>query len=285
MQCLYSAAIGLSMAADASSEHCMLIVEPSRDNTLVQIADGSLSLAVSPFVFAGRTGNHGGGGTLRRGLIMFDLSALIPRNAVVVEASLEVFCTQTNSGPFPVKIHRVLQDWGEGTSTAPGGGGGPATVGDATWLHTFWPDQFWNSPGGDFAREPSATDQIGFPGPYVIESTPGLIADVQQWVRDPESNFGWILVGDEVEFQSVKAIASRENRLIEQRPHLKVVYNINELPSPDLDNDGVVGGADLGLLLSSWGDCMVNQPCDADLDGSAVVDGGDLGLLLVSWTG
>jgi len=50
--------------------------------------------------------------------------------------------------------------------------------------------------------------------------------------------------------------------------------------SGDLDGDGVVGGADLGLLLNAWGDCI---DCGADLNGDGVVDGADLGLLLNAW--
>ncbi|MCA9286601.1 MAG: hypothetical protein KDA22_15355 [Phycisphaerales bacterium] len=48
----------------------------------------------------------------------------------------------------------------------------------------------------------------------------------------------------------------------------------------DLDGNGVVDGADLGLLLAVWG----SSGGDADLDGSGTVDGGDLGLLLSNWS-
>ncbi len=48
----------------------------------------------------------------------------------------------------------------------------------------------------------------------------------------------------------------------------------------DLDGDGFVDGADLGLLLAQWG-----GPGSADLDGSGAVDGGDLGILLANWSG
>lgn len=53
------------------------------------------------------------------------------------------------------------------------------------------------------------------------------------------------------------------------------------LPAPiiDLDGDGKVGGADLGLLLAAWGS---SDPA-ADLDHDGVVAGGDLGLLLAAW--
>jgi hypothetical protein len=54
-----------------------------------------------------------------------------------------------------------------------------------------------------------------------------------------------------------------------------------EFPSPDLDNDGSVNGADLGLLLASWETC---GECDADLNADGVVDALDLALLLGSWS-
>ena len=58
-------------------------------------------------------------------------------------------------------------------------------------------------------------------------------------------------------------------------------------PSPcpaDLDGDGVVGGADLGLLLVRLGtDCPKGGNCPEDLDDNGIVDGADLGLLLVAW--
>ncbi len=46
----------------------------------------------------------------------------------------------------------------------------------------------------------------------------------------------------------------------------------------DLDSSGMVDGADLGLLLGSWGSAGA-----ADLDCSGTVDGADLGLMLGAW--
>ena len=48
----------------------------------------------------------------------------------------------------------------------------------------------------------------------------------------------------------------------------------------DLDNDGVINGADLGQLLAAWGPC---QSCEADLNANGVVDGSDLGVQLGNW--
>jgi len=48
----------------------------------------------------------------------------------------------------------------------------------------------------------------------------------------------------------------------------------------DLNGDGTVDGADLGILLNAWG-----HSGPGDLDGNGVVDGADLGLLLNAWGG
>jgi hypothetical protein len=48
----------------------------------------------------------------------------------------------------------------------------------------------------------------------------------------------------------------------------------------DLDDDGVVDGADLGILLGAWGP---QGETVADLTGDGIVDGADLGLLLGEW--
>ena len=50
----------------------------------------------------------------------------------------------------------------------------------------------------------------------------------------------------------------------------------------DLNNDGQVNGADLGLLLGNWGPCA-GTPCLGDLNLDGVVNGADLGLLLGAW--
>ncbi|MFO0961840.1 MAG: hypothetical protein U0625_02925 [Phycisphaerales bacterium] len=54
------------------------------------------------------------------------------------------------------------------------------------------------------------------------------------------------------------------------------------VPAPactgDLNNDGVVNGADLGLLLGNWGNAGIG-----DINNDGIVNGADLGLLLGNW--
>ena len=56
----------------------------------------------------------------------------------------------------------------------------------------------------------------------------------------------------------------------------------NDVVVGDLNGDGLVNGADIGLFLISWGEC---PGCPADLNGDGWVDGLDFGILLAAWTG
>lgn len=51
----------------------------------------------------------------------------------------------------------------------------------------------------------------------------------------------------------------------------------------DLDGDGIIDGADLGILLTGWGECDPEVPCLGDLDGDGMVDGSDIGTQLANW--
>ncbi|MEY4095161.1 MAG: hypothetical protein RLZZ53_2360, partial [Acidobacteriota bacterium] len=59
--------------------------------------------------------------------------------------------------------------------------------------------------------------------------------------------------------------------------------NLNDRPDrcdADLSGDGIVGGADLTILLSNWGATGGNT---ADLDSNGTVSASDLSFLLVNW--
>ncbi|MBX3355703.1 MAG: hypothetical protein KF724_08395 [Phycisphaeraceae bacterium] len=60
-----------------------------------------------------------------------------------------------------------------------------------------------------------------------------------------------------------------------------VLGALNPCPS-DLDGNGVVNGADLALVLGSWGDASHSLPI-GDINGDGVVNGLDLALVLGSW--
>jgi hypothetical protein len=192
----------LLIAALAVSTAAGEVVElgPSKDNTLYEDPEGALSNGEGSWIFAGRNGANGGNRVMRA-VLAFGLSS-IPAGSTINSVSLKL--TQTNpndnlSSPNSVSVHKLQKDWGEGSSNASSGegGGGQAANGDATWRHTFFDSQFWDASGGDFEGTASASLSVGGNGTYTWQSTPQLVADVQDWVDNPETNFGWLLKGGE----------------------------------------------------------------------------------------
>ena len=202
-------------AGPAAAETLQLA--PERDNTLYERAAGDLSNGAGPSLFFGRTGGNAGE-LLRRALIRFDLSAIPPGSTITnVQLGLEVDLVPPTATGFDASVHRVTADWGEGSSVAPGaGGGGTAAIApDATWLHREFDTVFWATPGGDFVATPSGLAAVGAgTGPIVFDSSPGLVADVQAWVDEPDQNFGWVILGEESNPQNARRVGSRENAAI-----------------------------------------------------------------------
>jgi len=112
--------------------------------------------------------------------------------------------------PDAISLRKALRNWGEGASNAgdPGGHGTQALTGDATWLHTFYSTSFWTTPGGDFSPTITATTSVEIWGQNYQWSSAGLLADVQSWVSNPAGNFGWGILGDEVDLGSAVRFGS-----------------------------------------------------------------------------
>src|SRR5205085_3577040 len=134
-----------------------------------------------------------------------------------------------------ISLNKVLRDWGEGASNAgsPGGQGAAAQTGDATWIHTFFNTSFWTNPGGDFSSTASATTFVQTEGTVYEWSGSGLLADVQSWVSNSANNFGWIILGNEVDAGSADRFNSRENTV--NPPRLTLTFQAaapTPTPSP-----------------------------------------------------
>lgn len=124
-----------------------------------------------------------------RGLLRFDLAGSIPAGATINSATLTltVIATPTLPVDSTFEVHRVLAEWGEGTNVA-----NPAVVGEASWNDRLGPGTPWSIAGGDFTATASAAQAISGNGVYNFTSA-GLAADVQMWVDNAGSNFGWLL--------------------------------------------------------------------------------------------
>ena len=209
-------------------------ISPVKDNTLFESPAGSFSNGAGEHIFAGKTAL----GVIRRALIAFDIGGNIPSGAAIDSVKLTLYFSRTVAGSQAVNLHRVLADWGEGASDAAlqEGMGAPSESTDATWIHTFYDTGFWSTTGGDFSPTVSASSTIGSftqYGFYTWGTTPEMVADVQEWLDNPSSNFGWILIGNEAtDPPTAKRFSSKENPTTANRPLLTVYYTELPLPPP-----------------------------------------------------
>ncbi len=185
-------AIGIRLASAA-----IISINPSKDNTLYEYvpADGDLSNGIGDYFFTGKTAVD----RIRRGVLAFNVAGSIPPGSTItsVTLSMNVSRVHDNTGRI-VELHRLVADWGEGTSQAAGeeGIGAPATPNDATWRHRFFDTIFWTTEGGDFSATVSASQSVGATGVYTW-SSPQMTADAQSWLDNPATDFGWLVLGDE----------------------------------------------------------------------------------------
>jgi hypothetical protein len=206
------------------------------------------SNGAGPGIFAGTNGTN----SPRRGLISFDLSS-IPAGAIITDVQFTLTLGQVagsggaGSGGNPVdrliSMFRLTTNWGEGTTgstaTAIGGTGQgfAANVGDATWNAAAYQQTNWTTPGGDYISTASAS--LAMQGTtvgtaYTWLSTAALVADVQGWLDDPSTNFGWELINaDETGTQSFYSFytsewSDRPGGSAAQEPQLQITYTIPE---------------------------------------------------------
>jgi hypothetical protein len=209
---------------------------------LSSIADSTLSENYSSnnfggmsFVNSGTTQNL----TKNRALFKFDIGANIPASAKIKSASLVLEVVQRlpadgySSADFG--LHRVLKSWGEGNKlTPPGSGnagtGSPAGTNEVTWYYRFaYTSNTWTSPGAaagnDYVPAASSAQTVYGLGdsPYTFPSSPQMVADLQLWLANPQTNFGWMLIcEDETAAFTARRFGAREEPNFP--PRLQVEY-------------------------------------------------------------
>ena len=247
----------------------VVTLNPIKDNTLYQSDTGSLSNGSGQYIFAGRTAQPNSI-SRRRAVFAFDIAGNIAPGVIIQNVTLTLHMSRTRSStPRTLLLHRLLADWGEGSSDASGGegSGAPASSGDATWIHTFFTFVFWATPGGDFSPTISSSQAVGGFGSYTWPSTPQLVADVQDWLDTPSTNFGWILIGVENVATTAKRFDSREHPSPSVRPVLTIEFAAGACCFPNLSCNDTTEAACADQNGDYLGD---GSSCGGDIDGDGV---------------
>jgi hypothetical protein len=175
----------LDCAGVRSASAAIIIINPSKDNTLYEYGstEGDHSNALGLHFFSGVNSMS----ERRRGVLAFDIAGNIPPGLTITAVSLSKNVSRVPiDTAYTIELHRLLANWGEGTSQATGEEGteAPATLNDATWRHPI--------------------------GQYMWSSAQ-MVADVQSWLDNPASNFGWLVLGDESTNTTTKRFDTRQS--------------------------------------------------------------------------
>ena len=232
-------------------------LEPVQDTSLY--AEDATSNALHPHIFAGRTNS----GNNRRGLMQFDIAGNVPPGSTITSASLRLYCTASPFGgaTTTVSVHKLTNAWAEGTSNndpATGGVGAPATPGDATWINRVHPGTPWTTPGGEIVLTASSSRTVPTGLTAYVWTGAQLGVDVQDWLDNPSTNYGWILVGDEGTNRTARRFGSRQNTDPNFRPQLTIEFDVG-FPSFCDGADGSLASCPCGNAGNPDTGCDIQQ--------------------------
>lgn len=252
---LAMSAVGLAAAASGASGATVLL-GAVKDATIFQNNVNNSSGAAN-----GLTAGTNGNTQPRRALVAFDVAGSIPAGAIVQDVKLHLTLGAVaggggaGGGPATVTVglHELLANWGEGiaqqsnppTDTFGGQGQGAAAAsGDVTWNSSFHTTSLWMNPGGDFDPAASASAAIGtaLNGTNSWLSTAALVSNVQGWLDNPGSNFGWLLKNtDEATANTGRTFYSSDAATTSFHPQLEVTYDV--VPEPTTGMIAAFGAA------------------------------------------
>lgn len=204
--------------------------------------------------------------------------------------------TQTNLvGPGSVKLKQATAVSGDGQWV--GGFGRTSLDSAAPWR--------WNVTTGYSAMAPSP--QPGVVGAVTDFNFDGTMALVTFGVQGGGSGYLWTEAGGYKLIEDVVAehgltippdmvamglpmgLSADEKVIVgtgmnSQGFQVPFILDLHESTPPcpaDLDGDGIVGGTDLTVILSSWGFCPLG--CQGDFDNDGAITGLDLSVILSGW--
>lgn len=147
-----------------------------------------------------------------RGLLRFDVSR-IPTGAVLVSASARLWVVRDpragSAANSDFALHRMLTPWDL----------------SANWTQPM-AGVFWAASGGipgvDYAAQQSAITFVVGNGQYAFPTSAQGLLDIEEWRRNPDTNFGWLLkTTNEGTLGTARHFGSMEST---SRPQLSVEY-------------------------------------------------------------
>ena len=243
------------LSAIAGHSQLTVNIAPDKDNSIYSESGNSNGAGA---LYAGATCTPNS----RRALLHFDIAGNLPAGATITSVTLTLnvsgFGPDASSETY--SLHPLTANWGEGTSFGTGTGA-PAIFPDATWSDAILGTP-WTTAGGDYTAAVSSANLTASLGNFNWSSA-AMAMNVQNWLDAPATNFGWILIGDELNDCTAREFGSKE---VGTEPVLSVTYTCANPPTAICQN--------VSASLDASGNYVLDP---ADLDGGSVaVCGGTL---------
>ncbi|MDB6015894.1 MAG: hypothetical protein JWR19_383 [Pedosphaera sp.] len=198
------------------------------------------------------------GQDVRRVLVKFDLTGKIPAQAIVTSATVAVAVTKSPpAAGSTFDLRRLFQDWNET---------------DTSW-NSRLAGISWSTPGAtganDSSGSASSSTSINGVGAYLFPSSTGLVADVQAWVNNPGTNFGWLLISKTEASETARHFASREYFDPASQPTLTINFTV---PAPPAVPPTIAGTSPAGGVFGFSFNAESNRTYGVEFRGSLTTD-------------
>jgi hypothetical protein len=188
-----------------------------------------------------------------RSILKFDVDAMLPPGAQVLDASLHAYLDfrETGSQAKAIRVHRVTSPWTD----------------DASWLNRA-AGAAWTNPGGDFAPQIEAHTAVDAEGEWYEWAVEDLVAG---WAAGSIPNQGLMLKDDGTQTDGAMVFASTESTPWAW-PYLEIAYTGGAPAGPALELSGGLRtplSTDRTLTAEATDDDGVEQVAiwlDPDLD-------------------
>jgi autotransporter-associated beta strand protein len=228
--------IGALSRGVASAQTNQVEIGAQQDATLLGGYDAATNNSLAdPGIFVGTDGDD----NPKRGLIEFNIAAAVPTGATITGVQLQLTVGQVagsggggpggTDGPETISLYDESQAWGQPTNfagaTSFGGTGHGAAPdpGDATWNYAFYDTIPWTIAGGDWTSSLPDLADASVTGTLAsfTWSSAAMVTDVQNWLNNPNANFGWIIKNaDETDPRTFRAFWSAQGAAANDDPAL-----------------------------------------------------------------
>jgi YD repeat-containing protein len=197
-------------------------------------------------------GYNSGANEIGRALLHYDLSS-VPRGSQIISSSIAMWLNSTStSTPVEIEAYGVALH---------------AFTSKVTW-NKYDGTHAWATPGGDHLKTLAGSRLVKpeYAGGWV---SIGFSPQVEQWVRDPTSNFGILLKAHSETTNAVDEFIQSENGESAPEPDINIIYEpqMGNPPNESMFQEQIGNNGTLGVNVANGGLHITDPDIDYSAEG------------------